>query len=63
MNKKKCKKMLRKVEKRFGNFTVRVATQTYVSLYQNLMELYFQKKYDLVADICEAILKNTEITD
>ena len=54
---KKAEKKLQKVDRKFRNLLLLPDAFTYIKLYQSLQELYFQKKYKLVIDTCDAILE------
>ncbi len=54
--KKIARKKIREVENMLQNLPVTPQTYTLVKMYQVLEELHFQKDYDLVCSICDALL-------
>lgn len=55
---KKVEKKLRKVDRKFRSLPLLPDSFVYIKLYQSLQELYAQRQYKLVTDICNAILKS-----
>lgn len=59
--KKKSKKKIRKVLTCFQNLPAEVQVFTYVTLYHTLEELHFQKKYEVVSNVCDALLSSKNL--
>lgn len=59
--KENCKNKIRKVGHTIGHLPENVQVFTYVALYRTLQELHFQKKYKLVSDLCDALLKDRNL--
>ncbi|MBE7727301.1 MAG: hypothetical protein E7244_23790 [Enterocloster citroniae] len=54
--KEKSEKNIQEVEKMIQNLPVLPQTYTYVTIYEAVMQLHFQKKYETVYKICDALL-------
>ena len=53
---KKSEKNIQEVEKMIQNLPVLPQTYTYVTIYEAVMQIHFQKKYETVCKICDALL-------
>lgn len=54
--KKRSRRKIREVQRMIQELPTTPDVLTYVRIHQSLQELYFQGKYELVCDICDALL-------